>query len=45
MLTALVTAGLHAKALTDARDISAAIRDLAGDPLRVPHWAIRQLVW
>lgn len=45
MLTALTTSGVHAKTLADARDMSAAIRDLAGDPIRVPHWAIRQLIW
>ena len=45
MLTALVTFGVHAEALADARDVSAAIRDLAGDPMRVPHWAIPRLVW
>ena len=45
MLTALVTSGVHAKALADARDVSAAIHDLAGDPMRVPHWAIPRLAW
>jgi HAD superfamily hydrolase (TIGR01459 family) len=45
LLTALVTSGVHAEALADARDVGAAIRDLAGDPMRVPHWAIPRLVW
>jgi len=45
MLTALITSGVHAKALAGARDTNAAIRDLAGDPMRVPHWAIPRLIW
>jgi HAD superfamily hydrolase (TIGR01459 family) len=45
MLTALVTSGVHARALTSAQDVGAAIRALAGDPLRVPHWAIPRLAW
>jgi HAD superfamily hydrolase (TIGR01459 family) len=45
MLTALITSGVHAKALAGARDMSAAIRDLAGDPMRVPQWAIPRLIW
>ena len=45
MLTALITAGVHAKALADGSDASAAIRDLAGDPMRMPHWAMPQLIW
>ena len=45
MLTALITSGVHAKALAGASDMSAAIRDLAGDPMRVPHWAISRLNW
>ena len=45
MLTALITSGVHAKALAGARDMSAAIRDLARDPMRVPHWAIPRLIW
>ena len=28
-----------------ARDMSAAIRDLAGDPKRMPDWAIPRLIW
>ncbi|HEV8388824.1 MAG TPA: TIGR01459 family HAD-type hydrolase [Dongiaceae bacterium] len=45
MLTALITSGVHAKALVGARDLPATIRDLAGDPMRVPHWAIPRLTW
>ena len=45
MLTALVTAGVHGKVLADARDAAAAIRDLAGDPMRMPDWAISRLTW
>jgi HAD superfamily hydrolase (TIGR01459 family) len=45
MLTALVTSGVHAAALGAARDLPAAIRDLAGGPMRVPHWAIPRLIW
>jgi HAD superfamily hydrolase (TIGR01459 family) len=45
MLTALITAGVHGKALTGAGDLGAAIRDLAGEPMRVPDWAIPQLIW
>ena len=45
MLTALITSGVHAKALAGASDMSAAIRDLAGDAMRVPHWAISRLNW
>jgi HAD superfamily hydrolase (TIGR01459 family) len=45
MLTALVTSGVHAKALADRPDVDAAIRALAGDPIRVPHWAIPLLTW
>jgi HAD superfamily hydrolase (TIGR01459 family) len=40
MLTALITAGVHAKALEHAT-----IRDLAGDPMRVPDWAMPRLTW
>jgi HAD superfamily hydrolase (TIGR01459 family) len=45
MLTALITSGVHAKVLAGASDMSAAIRDLAGDPMRVPQWAIPRLIW
>lgn len=45
MLAALVTSGVHAKVLANARDVGAAIHHLAGDPLRVPHWAIPRLTW
>ena len=45
MLTALVTAGVHGKTLANARDLAAAIRDLAGDPLGMPDWAIPRLIW
>jgi ribonucleotide monophosphatase NagD (HAD superfamily) len=45
MLTVLVTSGVHAKALANAGDMAAAIRALAGDPVRVPHWAIPRLTW
>ena len=45
MLTALITTGVHGKALVDARDLSAAIHDLAGDPRRMPDWAISRLTW
>ncbi|WP_284736119.1 TIGR01459 family HAD-type hydrolase [Dongia deserti] len=45
MLTALITSGVHAEALANGGDTSGAIRDLAGDPIRVPHWAIPQLTW
>jgi HAD superfamily hydrolase (TIGR01459 family) len=45
MLTALITSGVHGKVLADTRDMSAAIRDLAGDPMRVPDWAITRLIW
>lgn len=45
MLTALITAGVHGKALADARDVAAAIRDLSGDAQRTPNWAIPRLTW
>ena len=45
MLTALITSGVHAEAFTAANDLPAAIRGLAGDPMRVPHWAIPRLIW
>jgi HAD superfamily hydrolase (TIGR01459 family) len=45
MLTALVTSGVHGKALSEARDLGAAIRSLAGDPARMPDWAIPRLRW
>jgi HAD superfamily hydrolase (TIGR01459 family) len=45
MLTALITSGVHGKALAEARDLPAAIRDLAGDPKRMPDWAIPRLTW
>ncbi len=45
MLTALITSGVHGKALADAREVVAAIRDLAGDPKRMPDWAIPRLTW
>jgi len=45
MVTALITSGVHAKALADARDVSAAIRDLARDRVCVPDWAIPRLIW
>jgi HAD superfamily hydrolase (TIGR01459 family) len=40
MLTALVTSGVHAKALENAT-----IGALAGGPMREPHWAIPRLAW
>jgi HAD superfamily hydrolase (TIGR01459 family) len=40
MLTALITSGVHAKALANTT-----IGALAGDPARVPHWAIPRLIW
>ncbi|HET6157961.1 MAG TPA: TIGR01459 family HAD-type hydrolase [Dongiaceae bacterium] len=40
MLTALITSGVHAKALAGAT-----IGDLAGNAARMPHWAIPRLVW
>ena len=45
MLTALITSGVHAEALAEARDLAAAIRDLAGDLKRMPDWAIPRLTW
>lgn len=45
MLTALITSGVHGKMLARANDMSAAIRDLAEDPGRVPHWALPRLIW
>ena len=45
MPTALITAGVHGKALTEANDLAAAIRDLADDPERIPDWAIPRLKW
>jgi HAD superfamily hydrolase (TIGR01459 family) len=45
MLTALITAGVHGKALADARDLDAAIRALAGDAMGMPDWAIPRLIW
>lgn len=45
MLTALITSGVHGKALAEARDMGAAIRDLAGDPKRMPDWAMPRLIW
>jgi ribonucleotide monophosphatase NagD (HAD superfamily) len=45
MLTALITSGVHAKALAGAADPGAAIRALAGDPARLPHWAVTKLIW
>lgn len=45
MLTALITSGVHGKALAEARDVGAAIRDLAGDPKRMPGWAMPRLMW
>jgi hypothetical protein len=36
---------VHAKALADTRDVSAAIRDLARDSMRAPDWAIPRLIW
>jgi HAD superfamily hydrolase (TIGR01459 family) len=45
MLTALITSGVHGKALGEARDLDAAIRDLAGDSERMPDWAIPRLMW
>lgn len=45
MLTALITSGVHGKAMAEVRDMSAAIRDLAGDPKRTPDWAIPRLTW
>jgi HAD superfamily hydrolase (TIGR01459 family) len=40
MLTALITSGVHARALANAT-----IGVLAGDPLREPHWAMPRLAW
>ena len=45
MLTALITSGVHGKAMAEVHDMSAAIRDLAGDPKRTPDWAIPRLTW
>jgi HAD superfamily hydrolase (TIGR01459 family) len=45
MLTAFITSGVHGKALADARDLGAAVRDLARDPKRMPDWAIPRLMW
>jgi HAD superfamily hydrolase (TIGR01459 family) len=45
MLTALIISGVHANALANARDMGAAIRDLAGDPMGVPEWAVPGLIW
>jgi len=45
MLTALITSGVHGKALAGARDLGAAIRDLAGDAGHMPDWAIPRLKW
>jgi HAD superfamily hydrolase (TIGR01459 family) len=45
MLTALITSGVHAEALADVRDLGEAIRDLAGDPMRMPDWAMTRLTW
>jgi len=45
LLTALITSGVHAKALANGPDVIAAIRDLAHEPIRVPHWAIPLLTW
>jgi HAD superfamily hydrolase (TIGR01459 family) len=45
MLTALITSGVHGKALAEARDLDAAIRTLAGDPGRAPDWAMPRLKW
>lgn len=40
MLTGFITAGVHAKALERS-----SIQDLAGDPMRVPDWAMPRLTW
>ena len=45
MLTALITSGVHAKALAGTNDMDAAIRSLAGDGIRLPQWAIPRLIW
>jgi HAD superfamily hydrolase (TIGR01459 family) len=45
MLTALITSGVHGKALGEVRELGAAIRDLAGEPTRMPDWAIPRLTW
>ena len=45
MLTALITSGVHGKALAEARDMSAAIGDLAGDSKCMPDWAFPRLIW
>jgi HAD superfamily hydrolase (TIGR01459 family) len=45
MVTALITSGVHAKALAGTPDVSAAIRDLARDRVCVPDWAIPRLIW
>jgi HAD superfamily hydrolase (TIGR01459 family) len=43
--TALIASGVHAEALADGRNLGAAIRDLAGDPMRMPDWAMTRLTW
>lgn len=45
MLTAVIASGIHAKQLAGTRDIAAAVRSLAGGPMRTPHWAIQRLIW
>jgi HAD superfamily hydrolase (TIGR01459 family) len=45
MLTALVVGGVHAQALAEAPDLAAAVRTLAGEDVRVPHWVLSRLSW
>lgn len=45
MLTALITAGIHAKDLRGAPDVVQAVTRLAADPLKQPHWIIEHLAW
>lgn len=45
MLTVLISSGVHAEALGGTRDVTAAVRNLAGSPMRMPHWVIPRLTW
>jgi HAD superfamily hydrolase (TIGR01459 family) len=47
MLTALIAAGVHAADLSarGGGDLAAAVRQLAGDSGRVPHWVLQELRW
>ena len=45
MLTALITTGIHAAALTGADDLGRAVTTLAADAQHVPQWALPKLVW